>query len=949
MTSWNKFLSTVLPEEGLGWYCIATYKKKTTPITHFAQTIEEAEKLIQKLLDEKKDVYFGCSKFITNENRKAINAGWQKSFWLDIDCGEKYVSDPDKITGYATREAALEDIKRLRRELDLPIPNVVFSGNGLHVHWAMDKAIEKEEWLKTCQFWKAQLKRLNIIADASKITDVACVLRIPDTLNFKADPPLPVEWKVKQPSMDYEDFRVKVMQGIEIELDLTKAPRRPMDETTRRLLGNKITYFKEIMRSQECPQLTYFYENQQTIDYNQWRAGLSIAQFCEDRDFAIHAMSKNHPEYTFQDTENKANDIGGPYHCKTIQEQSPGLCDGCKHKGKITSPISINAKIAKATEEENIVTLPSAEIAGEVTYKIPELPYPYFRGRQGGIYKQGFSKEDTGEEVEKDKLIFKHDFYVVKRMVDPDLGDMVWMRVHMPKDGVREFACSNQALMTSDEFKKTVSKHGVIGTSNEMKEIMDYITSFTKELQDRDVSEKMRTQFGWCDNDTKFIIGDREISSAGINYSPPSNSTMFFVPMLKPKGTIEEWQRVVNTYGRPDQEARAFLFFAGLGAPLLKFTNQRGLIYSIMENESGTGKTTIQKVINSIWGNPTDMMLIAGDTLKSQFHQMGVYNNIAVCTDEVTNMENDRVSNISYGVSQGRSNNRMKSNANEMRINNTTWSLPAFFSGNSSMHDKMATLKATPESEQLRIVEIGISADKSMDKETSDEIFEHALPENYGHAGPILIQYMVNNLDAVKKLLTETQKKFDAEAKLQQKQRFYSAGAATAFTAAMIADELGLIKIDIPKVWAWAVTYFSELRESVKPAERDGKGSIGTFLNEFQSRHMLVVDDANDKRTGLSHAPMVTPYGSLIIRYEPDTSLIWIAVDKFREWCTERQIGYKGVVDDLKKYDPECCVKKKGMAKGTALNTPAISALRIDKNKLGIEITIPPVPADGSK
>jgi len=368
-----------------------------------------------------------------------------------------------------------------------------------------------------------------------------------------------------------------------------------------------------------------------------------------------------------------------------------------------------------------------------------------------------------------------------------------------------------------------------------------------------------------------------------------------------------------------------------------------------MENESGTGKTTIQKVINSIWGNPTDMMLIAGDTLKSQFHQMGVYNNIAVCTDEVTNMENDRVSNISYGVSQGRSNNRMKSNANEMRINNTTWSLPAFFSGNSSMHDKMATLKATPESEQLRIVEIGISADKSMDKETSDEIFEHALPENYGHAGPILIQYMVNNLDAVKKLLTETQKKFDAEAKLQQKQRFYSAGAATAFTAAMIADELGLIKIDIPKVWAWAVTYFSELRESVKPAERDGKGSIGTFLNEFQSRHMLVVDDANDKRTGLSHAPMVTPYGSLIIRYEPDTSLIWIAVDKFREWCTERQIGYKGVVDDLKKYDPECCVKKKGMAKGTALNTPAISALRIDKNKLGIEITIPPVPADGSK
>jgi len=942
MTSWNSFLSTILPEEGLGWYCIGSYKKKTTPITHFVQTIAEAEVLIQELLDKKKDVYFGCSKFITNENRKAINAGWQKSFWLDLDCGQSYF---DAGTGYLNQAEALTDIKRLCAELDLPKPNIVFSGNGIHVHWVMSHALEKEEWVKTCEYWKQQLKRLDIKADPSKITDVAAVLRIPDTLNFKSEPPLKVEWKAQCPPMDYEDFRMKVMQGIEIGLDLNKAPRRPMDETTRRLLGNKISNFSAIMKTEECAQLTYFHKNQDKIDYNMWRAGLSIAQFCEDRDSAIHKMSKFHPEYSFQDTENKANDIGGPYHCVTIEGYNPGGCEGCKHKGKITSPISINSKIAKATEEDNTVTLKSAEISTEVTYKIPELPFPYFRGRQGGIYKQGYTKED-GESVD-DKLIFKHDFYVVKRMIDPDLGDMVWMRVHLPKDGIREFACSNQALMTSDEFKKTVSKHGVIGDPEEMKQIMSYITAFTKELQDREVSEQMRTQFGWCDKDTKFIVGDREITATTINYSPPSNTTLFFAHMFKPKGALEDWQKVVNSYGRPKQEARAFLFFAGLGAPLLKFTNQKGLIYSITENESGTGKTTIQRIINSIWGNPTDMMLIARDTLKSQFHQMGVFNNIAVCTDEVTNMDNEQVSNVAYGVSQGRSNNRMKSNTNEMRINNTTWSLPAFFSGNASMHDKMAALKATPESEQLRIVELEVSPDKDMAKEESDMLFERMLPENYGHAGPVLAQYMVANLPEVKKLLDETQKKFDKEAELQQKQRFYSAGAATAFTAAILANKLGLIDIDTKVVWDWAVKYFSELRESVKPAERDGKGAIGAFLNEF-NRNLLVVDDANDKRTGLTKAPMVVPYGPLITRYEPDTSYLWITVDKLRVWCTERQTGFKGVIDDLKKYDPECCVKKKGMAKGTALNTPAVNALRIDLRKVPIEIAIP-TPADDSK
>jgi hypothetical protein len=936
MSTWNNFLSTILPEEGLGWYCIGSYKKKSPPITHFVQTIAEAEVVIQELLDKQKDVYFGCSKFITNENRKAINAGWQKSFWLDLDCGDSYAEEGK---GYRTQTEALTDVKRLCTELHLPKPNIINSGNGLHVHWVMETTLEKEEWAKTCEYWKRQLNRLNIIADPSKITDMAAVLRIPDTLNFKSEPPLAVKWIAQSPAMEYEDFRAKVMQGIEIELDLTKAPRRPMGETTRKLLGNKVTYFKDIMRTAECKQLDYAYRNQDKIDYNQWRGALSIAQFCEDRDEAIHKMSEKHPEYSFQDTINKANDIGGPYHCKTIENNNPGGCEGCAHKGKITSPISINAKIAKATEKDNVVTLKSAEIETEVTYKIPDLPYPYFRGKNGGIYKQGFTTED-GDEVEQDKLIFKHDFYIVKRMEDPELGDMVWMRVHMPKDGVREFACSNQSLMVTDRFKDVVAPHGVIGTPEEMKQIMNYITAFAKELQDRETTEKMRTQFGWCDNDTKFIVGDREISAKQIVYSPPSNTTLSFVPWFKPKGSMDEWKRVIAAYGRQGQEARAFLFLAGLGAPLLKFTNQKGLIFSLTENESGTGKTTIQKVINSIWGNPNDMMLIAKDTLKSQFHQFGVYNNIAICTDEVTNMTEEAVSDISYGVSQGRSNNRMKANSNEMRLNNTRWSLPAFFSGNASMHDKMAALKATPESEQLRIVELGIHADKTMSKEESDELFEQTLPENYGHAGSMFVQYCLANLDSVKLMLKETQKRFDTDAKLVQKQRFYSAGAAIAFTAGIVAKKIGLIDYDIEAIWEWAVKYFSELRETVQANKPDPLANLGTFLNDHM-RNLLVVDDANDKRTGLTKAPLKVPYGPLITRFEPDTGLVWIAVDSLRLWCAQKQVGFNDIVKALKALDPNTVMKKKGMSKGTELDSFQVNALCFSSVKTNFKFDLP--------
>jgi len=110
MTSWSSFLSTVLPEEGTGYYCIGSYKKGTNPRQDFADTIEGAEKLIQSVLDEKRDVYFGVSKFITNENRKAINAGWVKAFFLDLDCGQKYA---DEGKGYLTQAEALAELKRL--------------------------------------------------------------------------------------------------------------------------------------------------------------------------------------------------------------------------------------------------------------------------------------------------------------------------------------------------------------------------------------------------------------------------------------------------------------------------------------------------------------------------------------------------------------------------------------------------------------------------------------------------------------------------------------------------------------------------------------------------------------------------------------------------------------------------------------------------------------------
>jgi hypothetical protein len=931
MTSWRTFLSTVLPEEETGFYCIGSYKnKEDKPLTTFANTLDGAEKAIQEYLDLKRDVYFGVSKFITNENRKAINAGWNKAFFLDLDCGQ---SKHDEGKGYLTQGDALIDLKRFCKALELPKPNIVNSGNGIHASWVLNETIMKDEWKATASILRNQVVALGLIADSSKITDPAMVLRVPDTFNFKSDPPKSVTWESVSTPVNYEEFKKKLSYGLEnLGLDLSNPPRRAMSETDRNLLNNHITNFAQIMKNKSCPQLTYAYENQARLEEPLWRAALSVAKFCEDGDTAIHKISNRHPGYSKSATERKVVDIKGPYSCAKFGEINPGGCKDCLNKS-IENPIRIGSRVAVADPEDNIVVLPSAEIGKEIKYVIPELPQGYFRGKNGGIYKQGFIDKDTGEVIQKDKLIYKHDFYIVKRMEDSDLGEMVWMRLHLPKDGVREFACTGPSLMSADKFKDIVGKQGVIANANQIKDLMDYITDFTNELQAREKAEIMRNQFGWHDDDTKFVVGEREISKDGVSYSPPSNTTMMFAGWMKSKGTLDEWKRVVNTYGAKGKEARAFLFFAGLGNPFLKFTEKKGLVFSITENESGTGKTTIQKVINSIYGHPEDLMLIKGDTIKAQFLQMGVYNNIPICVDEVTDMSNDIVSSVAYGISQGRSNNRMKANSNELRQNNTRWATSAFMSGNSSMHDKISALKATPEAEQLRIVEIEIQADTTMTKEEADELFDTVLYNNYGMAVDVLMEHAVPNLVAVKKLLKETQIKFDREAGLTSKQRFYSAGIAAAFTGAILGKRLGIHDINIEPVWEWAVRYLGDLKDSIKSAKRDPGLTLGTFLNAH-NRNLLVADNGDDKRTGLTKAAIKEPYDKLLVRYEPDTNHIFIDADYFQSWCTEKQIAYKSTLTELKKMGADASVGKKAMAKGTLLSTPSVNAIKIDNNVL---------------
>jgi hypothetical protein len=158
-----RLLEAVVPSEE-GFYCVLGLKNGTHHSQTHHKTIQEVEAEADRLVANGVDVFFGCGKFITDENRDAANCGLMKSFFLDIDCGEDKAK-PDKrgrIKGYIDQATGMQALKELCKTLNLPRPTVVNSGRGWHVYWPLTEAVSKDKWLPSSRDIQGQVLRAQV-------------------------------------------------------------------------------------------------------------------------------------------------------------------------------------------------------------------------------------------------------------------------------------------------------------------------------------------------------------------------------------------------------------------------------------------------------------------------------------------------------------------------------------------------------------------------------------------------------------------------------------------------------------------------------------------------------------------------------------------------------------------------------------------------------------------
>lgn len=909
-----------------GFYCV------------FAARIRDGKK-IQKFYTSKRDIieaatnfdaegydaYFALATFKDDVSRKVPNIDVMHSLYLDLDCG------PEKE--FPTQSAAISALRDFCKSTKMPKPMMVNSGRGVHVYWMLTTPLAYPEWYRLALKLKQVCKDLGFKADANVTADGARILRVPGTHNYKDSPPHPVEFLMENAdSVSVEQIEA-VLGGVEAPMFTPRAyVPRETDAVMSALLANRESVFKTIMvktaEGKGCAQLAYIFKNRAELPEPMWRAGLSIAKHCTDGLKAAHKISSGHPEYDPAETEAKMDRIKGPYLCTRFDEYNPGGCEGCPHFGKIKSPITLGQHVMEADEEDNQLVVRTKQ--GEKLHVVPKYPAPYFRGARGGVYVR--TTDDEGEIEER--CIYHNDIYVTHRLNDPDLGEVVAMKLHLPRDEPREFTVPLTAVTSREDFRKYVSQQGITVWGKELEALMVYTTQWIHELQANKESIEARRQFGWTDEEmTTFILGDSAITATGIDYNPPSSSTAGLFHAFTQRGKLDDWVSLMEFYNRPAMEIHQAVILAGFGSILMPFSAVHCLTIHL-NGVSGLGKTTAMLSAASVWGNPAAYMLQEQDTQNTKMSRGEIWQNLPLLIDELTNASPTELSNLLYQVSGGRQRGRLSSGSNAERHRGLPWKLLCITSANASLIEKIRSIKSDPNAEAMRILEYTVQPHKNISKVETDALAKKILSV-YGHAGPVFAQYIIEHREEVRALYERMQQKIDEAANLKASNRFWSAGAAAILTSLLVCNKIGLLNYDPKTMFKFLV---NDLLKANNNAMVDMSASAQDVLNSYVLEHIdqvLQIKSTDDLRSkhgnGLDTiiVPEARPRMNFVARYETDVQKIFLVPKPLREWCTKQQINYSSFTLELKNKLGAQKVKVR-LGKGTHMNLPPTDAIVVD-------------------
>lgn len=947
-----KFLQTVLPEDGIKYLVLIDTLGRTKHLPF--ESFEAMAAAVEKADKTDVQVYHACSSFLQKTVTVDGKVKWRvpenhnksKAFWLDIDCGEDKAA---KGSGYLTKSVAAKEVIKFCNTTGLPVPMFVDSGNGIHCYWILTKPIKSETWYKIANRFKAVVAHLGLLSDSTVTSDFGRILRPIGSSNKKATPK-PVTLKSKPNPIEPETFAALIKAVPLPEKQTPVVQSNLNDDLTAHVQRSDIPSFAEIIAT-KCSQVAEMRDTKGDVNYDQWRGVIGLIKYCQEgvelaRDWSSERANTGHAQVDV-DSKYQTWDTP-PTTCEHFSRCNPSGCQDCPFKGKIKTPLVLG-RAAPKSKAVNV----EAKVDGTVIQvEVPPLPEHYAH-KNNLLFRLMEDKDGIMHEF----LFCNNLFYPIHRIRREDGTFSLGMRMHLPDQRTRDFEIDTHLLASPQKLMEGLARHELVATN--AKDSSMHMTAYL-----RDSLEKLKreaeelntyTSFGWTPDFQGFLLGDRLYRRDGsvrkvLIGGYARDMAAAFSSM---SGSSEGYSKAMNyLYGREGMEPMQYVIAAGFGSVLTPLGDSmyKGLTFAVVGEETAKGKTTVCWSALYAFGDADKMSLKTEDnaTTNARYARLGAYKNVPMLLDEITNIDPEEFSKLSYAVSLGQERERLtvgKGSSGVRFAETQTWALNMYVTANKDLHSVLAARQSNTQAEAVRMIQIKIDRYTLPQLKMSEvEAAKKQMFINRGAAGDVFLKYVTTNLDNVLERMARWGVKLETDMP-DVKYRFYRNHAICSLSAMEITNELGITNFNLEKLYAFVLELFVELAASVKEQNTvTPEEALNRMLNELSPR-ILVTTEYRDGRD--SRGPEDTnrvnggpPAGRYIIgnqntKSHPLTGKLFLIKKEVQDWCLKHRVDHKHMLDVATASGVASEIKDKfNVGRGTRVSAGQHRCISIDMLKL---------------
>lgn len=941
----RQFYGDILP--GSGSYCLTLLPSGEHV---WADNLDELVDLTQARL-ERSGLYFGTAAFQSFANRKQSNVLALKALRLDIDAGEAKLAKHGEDAVYATQKEALAASVAFFRAAQLAPTYVVSSGEGLHIYFCLEEAVEPAVWLPLAQGLSALGRRHGLKIDPSVTEDSARILRVPGASHPNGRR---VEVLKRMPVF-YPAAALQERLGVEAPRKFDMGINRDLDTVFH---GPPSSALKV---AQHCGALREVAESRGDVQEPFWRAMIGLVKRTVEGLDIAQEWSSGYDGYDPHEVERKFHAwTTGPTTCLEFAKHS-SACASCPHQGKVKSPINLGLMTdpeIEALPPEQQEQLAPAET--EVLTGQSNAPW------EGNLSK-GFSVKDTkaGKKVLTQTVLakvesptgemvsqlldipFTHSVFWFSQWAEADGSDdtaqvmlHLWVGTHIKRYTMDQSLVASQArlleYLSGKAIHTTTHKKAAQAMQDYAKAQLQHIHEGSKNLKVTDHLGLRTLDSGElvCAHGKYTIFQDGSIREAMLGAQLRAVADAFPVP-VPPDGRDawgpDVWEHITpkalrhvefmrKYYAVPGMEKFQLAIMLSLASPFMAFVtgeyaggaqlpNNSSLTVSLYSRETARGKTTAAQSAILAYGRPgvlSNDSGKAGATINGRLGVLSLHGTLPSIMDEMGDLTPSEVATTVSSVANG-AGKRTLTTTRTLR-QESTWALINIITTNVSQRDMVAVARHASGPVLFRLLEIDVDNMPEFSQECREEFrndWSEITRDCAGALGALIHREicalgLVNMLNLVGRCVARADKLVEAG----QSARFQSRGLGAMLALEVVLRRLGIKLFDLE-----ALTQVFKLAHDAN-VDYVAENTLPT--NPLQLLSMALIDLAkdtvvtqNESWGGNNQQNVDRPLNARMPdvvrgRHILSSGTSYIAVDALKEWCRERGLSDRHMTDAAK-------------------------------------------------